>query len=165
MHRPINTVCPWEVSAQTKHRYRQCFRWHSHCWSELPCIYTSCSDHIEYALFPQTNAAHFCCTPQWHSVFYEVIWFRLICSNRSAYRFILLLDLFHPTAFAISIPDSWTKTGFFNHLRCDLYSYRDSFHIPICKNDRHYKSQLQLSCKKQVVFYQISCFCQLLGIN
>ena len=41
-----------------------------------------CSDYIGYALFPQTNAAHFCCTPQWHRVLYEVIWFRLICSDR-----------------------------------------------------------------------------------
>ena len=65
-----------------------------------------------------TFAAHLNDTVSWMRLFGFVCYVR----TESAYRFILLLDLFHSTAFAISIPDGWTKTGFFNHLRCDFYS-------------------------------------------
>lgn len=91
----------------------------------------SCSDHIGYALFRKRTQHIFCCTPQWRRVIMRLFGFVWYVRTESAYRFILLLDLFHPTAFAISIPDGWTKTGFFNHLRCDSYSKRDSLIIQI----------------------------------
>ena len=43
--------------------------------------------------FSSTNAALFCCTPQWHRVLYEVVWFRMICSDRKC------IPLYSPSWF------------------------------------------------------------------